>query len=203
MPAHLLAAFGEELQFQTLSKPDMPFEQGCCTEGPVLRQVLPVADPQVRGVEQENEGRKGRPLGSREPLRVSQHMSAQSRQRVAKSDQLIEFLLVAQGLPECMIAILFSAPVIIAGRLQVAFGKRADPDAAVGGRNSEAGNPRFLGGVRKRLAGGKMITEAAAALAPRDAWLAVADINEASLPQAIRILRVIHVRRVGAQNRWS
>jgi hypothetical protein len=65
------------------------------------------------------------------------HRSANARQRRPKSGHTMKFGFVARCAPVGMVQVLFAASRIASGGLKMPVLRRANPNAAIGGRNGE------------------------------------------------------------------
>ena len=72
-------------------------------------------------------------------FQVFVHPPANFRQSFAENDHAVVFVFIARLPPPLVVAILFPPARIAARGLDVAIGRRANPDIRVGGRNRRAG----------------------------------------------------------------
>ena len=75
------------------------------------------------------------------------HSPANFRQEFRESEDTLELCFIAALRPSGVIAVLFSAAIIAAGRLDVTLRLRANPDVGPGGRDGKRADPLERGWV--------------------------------------------------------
>src|SRR5262245_25334921 len=156
----------------------MTITQGGQPVGVIRSSVLLVADPQERDFQQPHDRGQHLRAWQTGTSQVRIEASLQSRQGMGKGDHAVVLGLIADRSPAAVIAVLFTAAGIAAGRLKMAVGTRTDPDVAPGWRQYEGTNARKCLLIADGSAVGADVAEAAAGTHAVDTGRMVADIAE-------------------------
>jgi hypothetical protein len=138
-------------------KPNEPFCRAYSLPG-----ILLVADTDQGRLQQPND--RGEHLLARQarPGQVPFGPGADARQGLAKGNQPIVLGLIAHFAPARVIAVLFSATLIVADRLKMAVRVGTDPDIGPGRRNGQRSDAMQRLGPAHELPVGIAITKASA-----------------------------------------
>src|SRR6185295_14553310 len=121
--------------------PKVPAAQGRRAEALVRLGIFLVADADMLGVEQADDGREHRIAAELAPLEISFDPAAQPRQGLAELAQAFVFRAVPLLAIVGMIAILLAPAGIDSSGLEVAVGIRAEPRVLVGGGQADGVQP--------------------------------------------------------------
>ena len=144
-------------------------------------EYVVVADADQGVFQQVDDGRQDLFARQAALAHIGRDALADGGQRLAEVEHAFVLRAVAHLAPARMVAVLLAAPVVAAGRLDVAFGVGADPDIGIGRRDRQ----RFDAGQRFLVLHGGAVgiaeAEALARPAPPDAGFLVRDIDQPGL----------------------
>ena len=105
-----------------------------------MSAVLRVADADLCGLEQVDDGRQD--LFARQPgtHEIPTHVAADLRQRARESHHAIVFAAVPYGTPAAMVTVLFPASRVAPYGLEMPIRVTTDPNVRPGGRNDQPAN---------------------------------------------------------------
>ena len=178
----LLARLGAVSQHQFApGDVQMPPPQGGGAETLVGGGIMFIAHAQLGEVEQADDGGDGAVLAQAALGQIAVETRPQLGQGAAEIGAAGIFLRLARGAEIGVVAILLASPVVIAGRLDMAEGRGAEPAVAISGRQGNGVQPVDLVPVRDARAIAIIISPAPLECAPRDAGMSVVRMNECGL----------------------
>lgn len=151
----------------------MPVLERRQAEALVLLGVGGVSDPDQSVFQEVDDGRQHLLARQAALAHVGRNALADGGQGLAEIQHTLVLRTVAYFPPALMVAVLLAAPVVAAGRLDVALGVGADPDVGIGRRDRE----RLDAAQRLLVLDGRSVgiaeAETLAGLAPPDAGFLV------------------------------
>jgi len=167
-------AFAANLESQRApADVDVPVTKWGEPERAVGTGILLVTDPDQRGLQELYERRQD-PF-ARQPWfpQVLGYPPAYARQAASKLQHTVEFGRIPVGSPVRVITVLFAAPGVAPGRLQVPLGIGADPHITIGGWDGKTADSCQQSRVRHLAATRMEVREIAPTAHPPDAGVAI------------------------------
>src|SRR5437879_10753575 len=145
----------------------------------VLPGVFLVADPEVRRLEQADDGRHDLILRQPVTSQITRDAPPEAGQDLSEAGHAVEFVGVTGLAPARVIAMLLATPGVPPACLQMAARAGRDPDVIPRGRNRKRPNPVQGGEVPDALAVGSDVLKLLALAHAPDAWFLVGGVDKA------------------------